>query len=221
MKKLALLLIVFVLCGCQVNMTQIKNDITKEIESMSDHEPISYTSMEKPLYSYYLPKDIGRISSNEISSLFIKDGVKFIMNFNPNKIVVHDYYRKNIVLSSLKPIVNHETDKFYESNGNYLGSDHRYHEFKCEIIELEDNNYLLKLDMAYVNFIAVLKPVQLEVMIHSMFVIAKSIQYDADEVVQKYSLRSTSESVKVDLDEFNDELPDSGSITNLIEKKSK
>ena len=48
--------------------------------------------MNKPLYSYYLPRDIGRVLSNDLSSVLKKDGTQFIMNFNPNAVVIHDYY---------------------------------------------------------------------------------------------------------------------------------
>lgn len=218
MKKLACILIVFLLCGCQVNADNIKQDITNQLDLMNDYDPITYTTMNKPLYSYYLPKDVGRISANDLSSLFIKDGVKFIMNFNPNRIVVHDYYRKDEEIMKMKTNINEESELFYEANGTFKGSDSRYHEYQCKIIALGDNNYLLSLDMSYVNYLAVLKPVQIESMIHSMFVMAKSVQYESKEVVAKYSLKSTSESIKTDLEEFHTDLPDNGSIADLIEK---
>ena len=85
MKKWTLLLCALLLSGCKVDHVKIQDGITNELIEMTENEPIYYTTMEKPLYSYYLPKDIGRISSNELSSLFVKDGVKFIMNFNPNR----------------------------------------------------------------------------------------------------------------------------------------
>ncbi len=78
----------------------------------------------------------------------------------------------------------------------------------------------LLLDMEYVNFTAVLRAVQIQPLVHSMFIIAKSLQYDSDEVIAQYSLRSSSDSVMSDLDEFNKELPDSGSLSELIEGQS-
>lgn len=217
MKKLALLLCVLLLTGCKVDHVKIQEDITSELTEMAEHEPIHYTTMEKPLYSYYLPKDIGRISSNELSSLFIKDGVKFIMNFNPNRIVIHDYYYKDRFIDYDEPTINEDSDLYYEASGTFRGSDNRYHYYDCQIVYLEGNNYLLKLDMSYVNYLAVVQPVQIQSLIHSMLVIAKSVQFDAEYVVSEYSLKSTSESIKMSLDAFNEELPDSGYISDLIE----
>lgn len=219
MKKLALLLCALLLSGCKVDHLKIQNDITNELNKMTNYEPIYYTTMEKPLYSYYLPKDVGRISSNELSSLFVKDGVKFIMNFNPNKIVIHDYYYKDKIVSSEELKINEESDLYYDASGTFKGSDKRYHYYDIKVVHLRDNNYLLKLDMSYVNYLAVVKPVEIKPLIKSMFTMAKSIHFDADYVVNEYSLQSTSESVKVSLEEFNEELPESGLLSDLIEKK--
>lgn len=219
MKKLGLLLCIILLGGCKVNAHDLKADITNELTIMAEHEPIYYTTMEKPLYSYYLPKDVGRISSNELSSLFIKDDVKFIMNFNPNKIVIHDYYYQDRFIPYTEPTILEDTTLYYEANGTFRGNDSRYHYFDCKVIHLEENNYLLKLDMSYINYLAVVQPVQIQSMLHSMFVMAKSVQYDSDYVVSEYSLQSTSESVKVSLEEFNEELPDSGMISELMGNK--
>ena len=141
------------------------------------------------------------------------------MNFNPNKIVIHDYYYKDKIVSSEELKINEESDLYYDASGTFKGSDKRYHYYDIKVVHLRDNNYLLKLDMSYVNYLAVVKPVEIKPLIKSMFTMAKSIHFDADYVVNEYSLQSTSESVKVSLEEFNEELPESGLLSDLIEKK--
>ena len=220
MKKLACILMVMLLCGCQIDKEQLKSEITNELNGMADLASISYTTMKKPLYSYYLPKDVGRIQSNSISSLLMKDGIRFIMNFNPNEVVIHDYYHSSVV-QFLQPFtLNEESGLFYEGSGTFKGSDGRYHNYDCRISELENGNYILLLDMEYVNFTAVLKAVQIKPLIHSMFVIAKSMQYDSKEIVSLYSLRSSSDAVMTDLEEFNEELPQNGALSELVNQKS-
>ena len=130
MKKVACLMLTLLLCGCQVNETDLKNELTSELNELSDQDPVAYTTMNKPLYSYYLPKDVGRIQSNPLSSLFMKDGVKFIMNFNPNEVVIHDYYQMDTVKVLEETVENGETALFYEAGGTFRGSDDRYHEYK-------------------------------------------------------------------------------------------
>lgn len=218
MKKWALCFCVLLLTACQADHTAIRKDIEEELTFSTSAEPIYYTTMSKPLYSYYLPKDVGRLSSNHLSSLLIRDGVKFIMNFNPNEIVIHDFYKDDIVKMSQESKINTD-DIYFEASGSFKGSDSRYHDYKCEIYEFDDGNYLLLLNMEYVNYIALAKPLQLEGLIHSMFVIAKSMKFDADEVIARYSLKSTSEKIIQDLEEFNDEIADNGFISDLMEKK--
>lgn len=221
MKKLACILTVLLLCGCQLNEAQLKDELTSELNEMASCASISYTTMKKPLYSYYLPKDVGRLQSNSLSSLLMKDGVKFIMNFNPNEVVIHDYYHSTIVKFLQPFVLDEESTLFYKGRGTFKGSDGRYHDYECQISELENDNYLLLLDMEYVNFTAVLKAVQIKPLINSMFVIAKSVQYDPKEVVSMYSLRSSSESVMMDLEDFSEELPENGALSDLINQNSK
>ena len=174
--------------------------------------------MTKPFYSYYLPKDMGRIDSNDLSSLLVKDGVKIIMNFNPNSVVIHDYYHKNDVKVYEENEVDTSYNYFYSSSGTFLGSDYRYHDYSIRIMKLEKDDYLIYADMGYVNFTSILKEVQLKSFIHSMFIIAKSLTYISSEVIANYSLQSTSDSIKQDLEKFNEELPNDGSLSDLIEK---
>ena len=173
MKKVACLWLALLLCGCQVNEADLKSELTNEFHELSDQAPISYTTMNKPLYSYYLPKDVGRLQSNPLSSLFMKDGVRFIMNFNPNEVVIHDYYQASTTYELEETVENESSDLFYDVTGTFKGSDHRYHKYECQITE-----------------------------------------------IAQYSLRSSSDSVMSDLDEFNKELPDSGSLSELIEGQS-
>ena len=218
MKKLACLLMAFILLGCQVSTPQIKNDITNEINTMAKSAPTSYKTMNKPFYSYYLPKDVGRIDSNDISSLLSKDGSKIIMNFNPNSIVIHDYYHKDEIKGYEENTIDETYKHYYRSNGTFLGSDYRYHNYSIQIAKLDETDFLLYLDLAYVNFTTVVKEVQLASFIHSMFIIGKSLTYDSSEIIAHYSLQSTLDSIKQDLDEFNEELPNNGSLSDLIEK---
>ena len=220
MKKITFILFVFLLLGCQTNSTKLKDDITNEIVSMSKNTPIFYTTMNKTYYSYYLPKDIGRIDSNELSSLLIKDGTKMIMNFNPNSIVIHDYYHKmNAKKYEEIQVIN--DDLYYHAKGTYLGNDYRYHDYNLRVMKLDKTDFLLYFELGYVNFISIVKEVQIESFAHSMMVIAKSVQYDSNEIIAQFSMQSTSDSIKEDLDEFNDELPNDGSLSDLINQSKK
>lgn len=217
MKKLILVLMLCLMAGCSVNKQEVKDSIYNELKDMSNAQPITYTTMKKELYSYYLPKDVGRISSNDLSSLLQKDGVKFIMNFNPNRIVAHDYYLKTTVFGYKEPEYSEDSKTYLNLKGTFKGNDEQYHHYTCAVTELGDNKYLLILDMSYVNFTAVVNLVELQPMIHSMMVIAKSFKYNATEVIAAYSLKYTADSIIHDLEEYKEEIPQSGLISQLQE----
>ena len=69
MKKKGLLLLTLLLCGCTFNSQTMNDDLKLSLQDSSHRQAIEFTNMHKRLYDYYLPKDIGRISSNELSSV--------------------------------------------------------------------------------------------------------------------------------------------------------
>lgn len=218
MKKLGLLMLCLLLGGC-FHEEDLEKDLKQTLQNSSHQEAIDFTTMSKPLYNYYLPKDVGRISSNNLSSIFKKDGTKFIMNFNPNSIVIRDYYyevdalfaemRDTSVISSSETGIRFE-GTFKKSNGGV-------HNFSCVVDQLDNGKYFMFLNMEYVYFYTTAYGAELCSLIDTMFKIGQSFTYDADQVVKLYSLKSSSEYLTEDLDRYTSDLPSEGYLTDLIE----
>lgn len=60
------------LSGCSVYQDSTPQGLLNEVTQLSKTNAKIYTTMNKELYSYYLPKDVGRIKSGSLSSLYEK-----------------------------------------------------------------------------------------------------------------------------------------------------
>ena len=71
MRKLTLLFLLscIFLSGCSKTQEEYTEHLTQSVETIALSNDIAQTNMNKELYSYYLPKDVGRIESHEISSV--------------------------------------------------------------------------------------------------------------------------------------------------------
>lgn len=213
---LCMLILTCLLSGCAKSDEDRMIQLMNKLQDTALLESFGQVNINKELYSYYLPRDVGRIENHDISSVLIKDGTKFIMNFNPNNIVIRDFY--NTEEEHYSSIVQKQFDSKNEFIllGRFLQHNNIRHNFRLYVDPIGDDEVILVLDCNYVFFYAVCHPLEIESLSTTMLTIAKSVRYDASEVVNAYSLKSTSESVKESIDDYSDEFPDSGYISDLI-----
>ena len=70
--------------------------------------------------------------------------------------------------------------------------------------------------MEYVYFYTIAEGAELSSLIDTMFDIGQSVTYDSEEIVSIYSLKSSSEYLTENLDEFTQDLPSEGYLSDLI-----
>ncbi|MEI7667753.1 MAG: hypothetical protein WCI62_02010, partial [Erysipelotrichaceae bacterium] len=77
---LSSLLFLLVLGGCaQINQTNLESAILASMEDVANNPNNSINNMRKGLYSYYLPKTVGKVSSTELSSVLISHNTKVLL----------------------------------------------------------------------------------------------------------------------------------------------
>ena len=217
-RKVVLMLCLLLLCGCTFNRETLQNDLQQSLQDSSHQEAVTFTNMNKPLYSYYLPRDIGRVLSNDLSSVLKKDGTQFIMNFNPNAVVIHDYYYEvDYMFMEMNDttLVSSDSNKI-QYEGTFRNKNGQVHNYSCIVDELDNGKYFFILNMEYVYFYTIAEGAELSSLIDTMFDIGQSVTYDSEEIVSIYSLKSSSEYLTENLDEFTQDLPSEGYLSDLI-----
>ena len=85
------LLAAVLLTGCTKAEGTYQEQLNQRIEQAITDATAGPT-FSHGIYSFYKEPSVGRISSEETSSVFTQDGVKFVMNLNVSSIVNTKYY---------------------------------------------------------------------------------------------------------------------------------
>lgn len=199
------------LCGCTAGTGDLQSDLNArmaKVNGESAHRPV----YSKDFYSYYVQPDIGRIRSDQVSSVFMKDGTKFVMNLNVPQIVNDRYYDAQAAGDEVA--VNAVLQA--ESQGTYLDYTDKEHPFDLRIYQLNDQYYAwLQTDTA--EFYSVCGQLQALQMGEEFLRIARTVRVDEKEVVSAYSKQTTISYTRKKLQLFQNIAPESGSVQELFE----
>lgn len=210
MKRLiCCMLLIFTLSGC------VKTDINKEVQSVLKKEEkvkaISYITNQKKYYSYYLPPEVGRMKSTQISEMFKKNNISFVMNLDVSSIVIDEYYTENETEEKIRK--TEKNDKVKTFYGTVKNSKKETLDYSVKIEKMKNNEYYVILDTEYVDFYAIVPKTEIKNILKAEFKILKSVRIQKDLVLKDFTL-------KVEQKENNDfpiidQQPD-GSLTDLI-----
>ena len=166
------------------------------------------------IYSFYKEPSIGRISSEETSSVFTQDGVKFVMNLNVSSIVNSKYYEgKNI---SLIPEGMEVLAKSAGRFADFLGEEHP---FEVTLYRMNDEVFTyMKTDL--LEFFSISSELPALQTAETMIRIARTVRVDRDAVIAAYSSRQEINYERKRLELFQNVVPENGVIDELFEGNS-
>lgn len=226
MKKLAAALCcVLLLGGCAISDDDLPNAIQEQLRALPQMELTVGNNMNKKFYSYYLPPGVGRRESNALSEVFMKNGYRIVMNFDPSAVVIHKFYENSeeeteeatsnqVMDQFLEPKLTVEGDK-YTYTGNYLNIDKQVQNYTLQVIQSEER-FLLYMDGTIVKLYTYVPSGEVSSSLKAMVRIMSSIQYNEDLILQNYSLKSLEETNKKSLDYLEQHLPSSGNLNDLL-----
>lgn len=226
MKKLfAALLCVLLLGGCANSSEDVPDRILAQLQNLKEQALSIGNNMNKPYYSYYLPPSIGRRNSTVLSEVFMKDGYPLVMNFDPSSIVIDHFYqsggeeigngdRSELADEFLLPQMREENG-VYTYTGNYLTSMNHVYPYTLQIAQ-SSGQYLLYLNGGMVKMYTYIPAASVSSFLRSMILIMSSIQYDETSILADFSIKSSKEANKKSLDYLEQNLPSSGSLSDIL-----
>ncbi|MGL5977597.1 MAG: hypothetical protein ACRCZJ_01175 [Erysipelotrichaceae bacterium] len=208
MKRLLILLLcVVAMSGC-AQQSEVQPSVEAAISQVQEEASNLIPNMKKTYYQYYLPTDVGRSLSSDLGEVFQKNGMYFTMNLNSAYIIQNYYYEESIANAQQATAMLEGTYK------NYLG---RELPFVLGYQQLEDNVYYLTLDATIATFAAVVPMSEVDNIASAMMKIACSIKYELKLILNDFSAKQLiQESEKIDLDKYNNAVPDSGYLSELV-----
>lgn len=225
MKKLAAAILgLLLLGGCAISEEDLPNQILIQLKGLENQQLAAGNNMKKKYYSYYLPPGVARRDSNELSEVFMKDGYRVIMNFDPSAIVIDSFYKEkeeadttssaSVKVEFQEPTVKQE-DQTLIYTGNYLTTTYQVHPYTLQVVQSKDS-YLLYLDGEIVKMYTFVPRAEVESMLKMMIKTMSSLQYDKEAILQRFSMKSLEETNKKSLDYLEQNLPSSGSLSEIL-----
>ena len=163
------------------------------------------------IYSFYKEPSIGRLSSAETSSVFMQDGVKFVMNLNVSSIVNSKYYD-----SKNNTAIPEGLDVLARSGGTFADFMGDEHSFEVTLMRLNEDVFTYaKTDL--LEFYAISGELQALQVAETMMRIARTVKVDREAVVATYSARQEIDYERKRLELFQNVVPENGVIDELFE----
>lgn len=213
MKKLILLVLLLVLCGCSAENVDIKNGLdklcSKDMESVN-YYPNNYTD----LMEYYIPSDLQEIDANDYSVQLRYNDSLLVMNVNIAGVITNKYYestKKNESLFDANKL-------YYQKNGTYIDSDSRSFIYNLNIYSYE-NIYLVEFSSKNIKIYGYSNARDLVPMCSRMFVLVKGALVREDTIIANYSSKEVIDYQKKQIDLFESILPVNGRIDELLVKE--
>ncbi|MDO4193131.1 MAG: hypothetical protein Q4D24_07500 [Erysipelotrichaceae bacterium] len=209
-KTAAACISLLMLAGCSTDRIDVASDVNRKLAEAVEipaHQPI-YNST---CYMYYKEPYVGRITSDLTSNVFSLNGTQFVMNLNVPGIINKAYYPGQTVggMNVKGASIILETAGKYE---NYDGEQQTY---VCRIYR-SSSSYVTIMTTDYGEFFAVSKHYEVAPLAYEMLVIAKSLDVDTSEVLDRYSSHSVISYQKKKLELFQNITPVNGVIDELF-----
>ena len=217
LKKVLLVLLLVLLCGCQSNLDAL--DIQQSLIEAFDEAnslPTAQADNKKVFYSFYLEPEVGRLKSNETSSILKYKETKFAMNLNIAKIVNAQNYG-DIIPSTIK--LNDEL-LVATVNGEYSDFDNSIYPYQSYIYQLSDDEYYLTIDTQYVFFSALGNAKQIIDVVKPIMKIARSIEINSDAIMLEYSAKERITFEGEELSLYDEIIPTEGRVSDMINKNN-
>ena len=211
---LSSLLFLLVLGGCaQINQTNLESAILASMEDVANNPNNSINNMRKGLYSYYLPKTVGKVSSTELSSVLISHNTKVLLNLDVIAVLSETYYSDT--QNVLRSFVNKET-ALVDLSGFYLDSDFNHIDYTVSVIKLSNQKVLLTVQTEYFIFSSIAAMALSPELVFDILSVARSIKMDKPAVLLVYSQREIINYQKETLSIFSQISPESGTVLDMI-----
>lgn len=212
MKKVILVVLLAVLCGCAVRRETLLERVQATIAAIDDQNESAPANQRREYFSYYLPRHIGKRFSSMDMVTFVHGSVVFYMNIDIPGIIVETYYKDE--QTSAAVLQTTPGNRIVFEQGQIKNDWLTNRSYLLAIDEIEDQ-YLLLLKYGRTQFTSLVALAEIEDTLYNMFQIAKSVQINTDALLRDYS----NKSIVVIHDKYNlfeSTFPESGVIKDLL-----
>ena len=210
MKKILLLLLCLLLCGCS-NAASLTSDLDK-IFTESEEKPVIRKNNYSTYIDYYLPSDTTELEGDELSSVLSYNKSLFIMDVNVSGIICAKYYPDNVIED--EGFFNDEK-LVYEKRSSFLNGDGENIDYVYKVYEY-DNDYLSYFVSRDLIFYAHALKGDIAAVSSRIYLMAKGAKVKSSDVIAKYSSKDVIDYEKKQVNLFETIMPVNGNINDFL-----
>jgi len=217
MRKLFVVLsILIVLSGCSSNAYFDNSSYDKAILNANNQTMSEYSTMNRDLFSYYIPPSIGRKSATENSVTLRSHNQNILMYLDVINILNQSYYRDES--QAIRKLLKTE-NAFYTTSGFYQSVSSTPTAYFVSSIKLSENTVLLSLQTEHFIFTSI-HPLSISPdILYDMLRVARSTKIDRELILSAYSNREVIDFKTQSLNMFAQSGPESGTVVDMIKEE--
>ena len=216
MKRILMMILIFLLVGCKQNENDIFKNITDSVTSIGSSTYNFNTNQTKHLYDYYLEPSNLSSSNTDTSNIVEYLGNEIVLNLNVANILNDEFYEDKSKVSSLLFLTN----RLMNIDGTFIDIEGNEVDYRFEIYKIEDE-YLLYLNTVYFELISINSITNIEIIANKMMLLAKSISINYDRVIDEYSNVVDIDFKKEDFELYKSIVPENGPLSEILKEKNK
>ena len=210
MKKLMIIMMTCLMlfgCAAETDLYTTFHEALNDAASLPGVNP----THSKGFYRYYVPRDVGVLTTTPTGTIFVYDSARYVMNLNTANIV------SQLDIDSEDFIQNLFSEDYLEAERKDIFVDYEGKEvpYICRVYSYE-GNYYVSFATREVSFYGVGSYVQAIGMLEHMMTTARSVSINEDEILSAYGSKELIVTEKEDLGLFEMYVPAEGRVDALL-----
>ena len=140
MRKYLIVLIIFI-SGCSVSGDSLNQQIDASIALVSSQSAIDLKNNNLPLYSYYLPRNIGKRSSNQLATTLVSYDEEVVLSLDIASIIMNRFYRVQLA-GQLRPLYGTQ-NALVVKNGSLTDINGSMIDYRIVVLPFSNDRYMV------------------------------------------------------------------------------
>jgi hypothetical protein len=213
MRKYFIVLIIFI-SGCSVSGDSLNQQIDASVALVSSQSAIELRNNNLPLYSYYLPRNIGKRSSNQLAATLVSYDEEVVLSLDIASIIMNRFYRVQLA-GQLRPLYGTQ-NALVVKNGSLSDINGSMIDYRIVVLPFGNDRYMVYVQNQDFLISSMLPLSKVQPVLTDMLIVLRSAKAQSNDIVSIFSNK-----VVVDYNRISKELiefiaPESGTIVDML-----
>jgi hypothetical protein len=209
-------LIVFILfiSGCSVSGVSLNQQVDASVAFVSSQPEIQLRNNNTKLYSYYLPPNIGKRSSNQLAATLISHDEEIVLSLDIASIIMNRFYRVQLA-GQLRPLYGSQ-QAIVIKNGSFKESTGMMSDYRIVVMKLSDDRYMTYVQNRQFLVSAILPKAKIQPVVTDMLIVLRSAKAQSNDIVNLFSNKVVVDYRRISRELIEFIAPESGTIVDML-----